>query len=105
MLNGHVPYQEKDLMTWAKWFETSNTERTVDFDASVNGDVSTVFLSLEPLGQAKELLPLLFQTAVFDGPFAGFTRHVATWGEAEAQHRKVRQAVLEGRDPATAFAS
>lgn len=103
MLNGHVPYQEKDLLTWARWYETFDKERIVAFDASMLGDVSTVFLSLEPLGQEKELIPALFQTLVTSGEFAGWLRNVSTWEEAEAQHRKVRQAVLEGRDPAEAF--
>lgn len=107
MLTGHVPYQEKDLITWAKWFETSDKERTVAVTEVLRphkATISTCFMSLEGVGQEKEFMPALFQSAVFGGPHAGFTRNVCTWEEAEAQHRKIFQALLEGRDPATAFA-
>jgi hypothetical protein len=102
MLNGHVPYQEKDLMTWGRWYETSATERTVAFTpksphgGNISGDVSTVFTSLEPVGSSSEP-PLLFQTVVFGGPWNFWGQNVATWEEAEALHAKVVEALKAGK--------
>lgn len=93
ILNGHRPVLEPDLLTWAAWYEV-HTHRMVAWTHTTSGDVSTVFLSIEPLRVDADSLPLLFETLVFGGPWDGTTRRVATWEEAEQTH-KAMVALLE----------
>lgn len=62
--------------------------RRVAIDALPLGvTVSTVFLGTDH-GYGDEP-PLLFETAVFGGPFSDHMRRYSTWEEAEAGHAEV----------------
>jgi len=101
VLDGHTPKQELDLITWAKWYETSNLARTVAYTpksppgGNISGNVLTMFLSIEPLGPPRDP-PRLFETYVMDGPWNHWTQRVTTWEEAEALHAKVLAALKAG---------
>jgi hypothetical protein len=108
VLDGHVPRQEMNLIVWAKWFHHADrrvayTPRS-PFGGSISGDVITQFLSIEPLWPvlADWEMPLLFETAVWGGPWHAWSQNVATWEEAEALHAKVVQALKAGK-PAGEF--
>lgn len=85
MLDGHKPVKCPDLMTWAKWFETSGAERTVKVTTIGNVEVSTVFIGLD-MSFADESPRQLFETMVFGGEYHGRCLRCATWMEAELQH-------------------
>jgi hypothetical protein len=97
ILRGHeaVP---AELMPWAEWFETAREERRVASDELEGGVlVSTVFLGLDH--SRWQGPPLLFETMVFTGPHDGWQDRYTTWDEAEAGHRRVVEALREGREP------
>lgn len=87
ILVGEDPVQEHDLRTWAAWFETSEQQRTIAV-SQLPGvvQVSTVFLSLEPPGDADGHMPRLFETRVFGGPQDGEYLRCSTWTGARVQH-------------------
>lgn len=84
ILDGHsvVP---ADLMTWARWFETS--DRHVANDIVGGHRVSTVFLGINHrfIGDGP---PLVFETMIFGGPRDGWQERCSTWDEAEAMHAR-----------------
>jgi hypothetical protein len=87
VLEGHTPVKV-DLMTWAQWFEVSQTDdrRRVAWTeiGKAEAEVSTVFLGLDhSFGRGQ---PELFETMVFGGPNDGYSRRYGTWDEAEAGH-------------------
>jgi hypothetical protein len=98
VLDGHAPRQELDLMAWARWFETSDAERTVADELMPNDvQVCTSFSSIEPVGTNQVEEPLLFQTVVYGGPWNNWGKNVATWEEAEALHARVVAALKAGK--------
>ena len=81
LVDGEV-VQERDLMTWAKWYETAkrkiaNTKGKVSL-------VSTVFLGMDH--QFGDGPPMVFETLVFGGPFADEMDRYSTLDEAKAGH-------------------
>lgn len=88
--------QPADLMTWARWLETSREQRIVAVNVlGEQGEqrVSTVFIGLDhSFGSGP---PLIFETMVFGGPLDGECERYSTRAEAEAGHadmlRKVRE--------------
>ena len=84
ILDGHkvVPC---DLMTWTKWFGTSN--RIVAKTSLGVAEVSTVFLGLDHrFGEGE---PLWFETMVFGGVLGDEQDHYTTWEEAEKGHAEM----------------
>jgi hypothetical protein len=85
VLNGKIPVEEPDLMTWALWFEGAN--RTVARSERDDVAVSTVFLGLDHNfgGGARQL----FETAVLvNGLLTEVVWRGATWEDAEKRHRQ-----------------
>jgi hypothetical protein len=86
ILDGRDPIPCGDVVTRARWFETSG--RHVAKDDLGEMHVSTVFLGLDrSFGDGP---PLLFETMIFGGPFDWdkYQERCSTWEEAEAQHAK-----------------
>ena len=84
ILDGRNPIPCTDLMTRARWFETSDRHVAKTDIGDVR--VSTVFLGFDrSFGQGP---PLLFETMIFGGPFDQdkYQERRSTWEEAEAQH-------------------
>ena len=73
----------KDLMEWAKDFETS--DRRVAKDTIDDVKVSTVFLGLDHNFGGDT--PILFETMIFGGEHAEYQDRYATWDEAVAGHK------------------
>lgn len=86
IIEGRTPVPA-DLMTWAKWFETS--DRHVAIEETDGYCVSTVFLGLDH--QFSDGPPLLFETMVFGSEGAGndlWCERTSTWEEAEQAHAR-----------------
>ncbi len=81
--------KEVDLMTWAKWFETSLDRRIAYSDISNGWSVSTVFLGLDH--SFGEGAPILFETMVFDSntELDGEPFRYSTYEEAEKGHEDI----------------
>jgi hypothetical protein len=81
--------KEVDLMTWAKWFETSKDKQIAKSDSSKGWKVSTVFLGLDHSFGVGE--PLLFETMVFNSntELDGEPFRYSTLGQAEKGHEEI----------------
>ena len=96
ILKGKKPIQEKDLMKWARWFETANRHVGDDMVGEVH--VSTVFLGLDhSFNFNKKHVPILFETMIFGGKHDEYQERYATWEEAEKGHKKAMDLVLNKR--------
>ena len=84
ILKNKKPVIEKDLLTWAKWFEDIKNRR-VALTKIGEWSISTVFLGLDHNFTIKGK-PLLFETMVFPGDD---TNRYHTWKEAEEGHKKM----------------
>lgn len=86
-----------DLMTWAKWYETSHDQRRVAEDVISGKRISTVFLGTDH-NFADDGPPLIFETMVFeDGDWDElYCDRYASWDEAEAGHAKAIDLVKTG---------
>ena len=82
ILDGHEAVKA-DLMTWAKWFETTK-DRHVARETIGDVDISTVFLGLDH--SFDQGPPLLFETMIFGGALDQEQDRCTTWEEAEAMH-------------------
>ena len=89
ILEGHEP-KTVDLMTWAKWFETS--ERHIAQDNIGDVRVSTVFLGIDH-NWRPDGPPILFETVIFGGPNSQFQERYSTWKEAEEGHKRALELV------------
>ena len=85
ILDGHEVVKADDLMSWAKWLETSRDECRVASTGIGDVRVSTVFLGLDH--QYGDGPPLLFETMVF-APNECYCERCSTWEQAEAEHEK-----------------
>src|SRR5262245_56982096 len=85
ILDGKMP-KPVDLMTWAKWFET--TDRHVAKTNVGNMRFSTVFLGIDHSFGGGQ--PLLFETMIFGMPAQQdeYQERCSTWEEAEAMHER-----------------
>lgn len=99
ILEGKKPVPCEDLMEWAIWYETGNTN--VTFDILPDGtEISTVFLALDqhPFfireAEIEDYKPLIFETMVFGGEFDGYVAQYYTWEEAEAGHKAAIAKIL-----------
>ena len=82
------PQLVEDVLEWARWLETSNTERIV-VQTELDGDIliSTVFLALDH-SFGRELQPILWETMIFGGPHDGYQERYTSHADAEAGHRR-----------------
>lgn len=89
ILVDRVPVREPNLLTWARWFETSELQRLVRETHLKRCTVTTWFTSLDQRHhrvEGKE--PVLFTTIVEGGPWDGEeTRGGHTWEAAEQMHQ------------------
>jgi hypothetical protein len=78
---------ERDLLKWARWFETNDRHIAHDclFDHTVR--VSTVFLGLDHNFRGSGP-PILFETMIFGGPHEGYQDRYASRDEALLGHAK-----------------
>jgi hypothetical protein len=86
-----------DMMTWAKWLESTRGNRHIKKDVVNKRRVSTVFLGLDH--QFGEGPPLIFETMVFrdENSFDEiYCDRCSTYDEAEAMHEKACQWVRDG---------
>ena len=85
ILIGQTPVLEPDLLTWAEWFETADTQVALTDVGAAR--ISTIFLALDhSWGQGR---PLLFETIMFRDGEIREMRRCSTWLEAERQHAEV----------------
>lgn len=79
------PKEEKDLLTWGKWFETA--DRIIAKTKIGKSEISTVFLGLDhSFGGNK---PLLFETMVFGGTLDGEQNRYSTREESIKGHEEM----------------
>lgn len=80
-----------DLLTWARWLETSGARRIVAKDEVHGKIVSTVFLGLDhQFGPGGP--PLLFETMIFPSVTdysEEYMERYSTWDEAAAKHKLI----------------
>ena len=77
-----TPVPERDLLAWARWFETADRHVAKSLVGDVR--VSTVFMGLDHSFGGDT--PILFKTIVFGGLLDGEEARYATWDEAEKGH-------------------
>lgn len=100
--DGHTPIHVDDTLEWAKWFEESNGKRIVKQENIGGFFISTVFLGLDH--SHRRLLypnarPEIFETMTFTGPDCKedlACERCSTWAEAEAQHKRMADAIRRG---------
>jgi hypothetical protein len=86
-----------DIHEWGKWFQ--NADRHIGEDLFSDGArVSTVFLGLDHRS-LDDGPPVLFETMIFGGPHNEWQDRYCTYDEAEAGHKRVCDALSEGREP------
>lgn len=76
------PVEEKDLLTWARWFESA--DRTVARDQIDEARISTVFLGMDH--SYTEGPPVLYETMVFGGQFDLYEVRYQTQEQALVGH-------------------
>ena len=87
-IEGHDVVEERDLLTWARWFEQSMRERIVGRTQAGTFAISTVFLGIDHNWFGGK--PVLFETMVYgsDGEDKDIVERYHTYSEASAGHRK-----------------
>ena len=87
ILNKNRKIKKVDLMTWAKWFKSSQ-DRIIGKDIIKGIRVSTVFLGIDHgFGLGK---PILFETIIFGSnlkKLQGYQERYHTLQEAEKGHK------------------
>lgn len=95
ILVGQTPVPEPDLIKWALWFEESGDDRIVKQTDIGLTRVSTVFLGLDHSFVSAPHYPLLFETMIFtDGRAEDYQERCSTWMEAEMQHQRTVEMVI-----------
>lgn len=89
ILKGREAVPVKDVLTWAKYFETA--DRHVDKTYVGEVYISTAFLGMDH--QWGEGPPLIFETMIFNGEHDGYEDRYSTWEEAEKGHEKAVELV------------
>jgi hypothetical protein len=91
ILEGKKVKPVDEMTEWARWYETA--DRTVKKTELTDCKVSTVFLAMNhAFGHGD---PILFETMIFGGEHDGYCERCSTWEQAEAQHQKAINTVLE----------
>ncbi len=98
ILKDKVPVLCEDLMEWARWFESSVSERIVGNTVLPDGTcISTVFLGLDHrFGLVMQ--PLLFETMIFGGEQDQDQGRCCTWDEAVVMHEEYVAKAVEATD-------
>ncbi len=98
ILKHGMPVEEPDLLTWSRWFENADAERTVA-QTQVSPDVlvSTVFLGLDH--NWGEGPPILWETMIFGGPQDGYQERYSARAAAEAGHLDAVEIAQGTRQP------
>jgi hypothetical protein len=93
ILDGKMAVRCDSLMDWALWMESNNQHVADDMICDIR--ISTIFLGLDH-NHSRRGDPLLFETMVFlpDRTAASQVRYF-TYGEAEAGHKELVEAVKE----------
>lgn len=92
ILNGKIPQEETDLITWAKWMEKA--DKRVNLTILPNGDqISTVFLGIDHNYFGGP--PLLFETMIFGGEHDGYQERYSTLEQAEEGHQRAIELVFQ----------
>jgi len=79
------PVYEPELLTWARWFETSAKERIVAQDTIGDTLVSTVFLGINH-SLITGAPPILYETMIFGGPHDQYQKRSSTRAGALDRH-------------------
>lgn len=96
ILIGQTPVPEPDLLTWAMWFEENRDARIMKKTHIGPTKISTVFLALDYGWGPEPHEPLLFETMIFtDDKAEDYCERCSTWLEAEAQHAKAVEMVID----------
>lgn len=90
------PQPERNVLRWARWFDTADEQRLVAKTFLGSVCVQTDFLGMN-LGYAYPV-PLLYETMVFGGVCDQFQRRYATREEAIAGHEETIAAVKQAED-------
>lgn len=87
-IEGHDVVEEPDLLTWARWFESSMRARIVGRTQVGTYAISTVFLGLDHNWGGGP--PILFETMVYgsDGEDRDIVQRYHTYSDASAGHRR-----------------
>lgn len=85
ILEGKIPVEETDLITWAKWMEKGN-KVVKQTDLRKNVRVSTVFLGIDHAYLNGP--PMLFETMIFGGEHDEYCERYSTWEQAEKGHEE-----------------
>ena len=83
-LEGKKLVECRDVIEWATYFETKNTNRRIAEEMVGNSYISTVFLGIDH--QFGNGPPLLFETMVFGGLLDQEQDRCSTLKEAVAMH-------------------
>ncbi|MET0724213.1 MAG: hypothetical protein ABWY64_25770 [Tardiphaga sp.] len=87
-----------DMMTWARWLEENNNNRSVGYtEITSQCRVSTVFVSGLDLRFEGDGPPILFETMIFGGPLDDSQWRYASYDDAVTGHQtavtKARKAI------------
>lgn len=74
-----------DVLTWARWFETTANRRVLDHHVGRRVWVSTVFLGLDH-NWLPDGPPVLWETMIFGGPFDQFQQRYTSALDALIGH-------------------
>jgi hypothetical protein len=102
ILVGRIPIAV-DLLTFARWFETSFKQRRIARDEFDDVAVSTVFLGLDH-SWIDDKDPVLFETLIFGGPLDGEMWRYCTYAEAERGHAEAVAQARKASDQIKAIA-
>jgi len=81
------PKEERDLLTWAKWFEANDDKRIVERTQLDDVRVSTVFLGMEHnFGLSGK--PILWETMVFGIDDDSYQERYDSLPAAKAGHKE-----------------
>jgi len=94
ILNSKEPVPVNDLLAWARWFETANTN--VAFDIIEEGvEISTVFIGLDHNyrrymdSERDGYKPHIFETMVIGGEYDYYVERYSTWDEDVKGHHRI----------------
>lgn len=96
ILKNRKPVEIQDLYRWGRWMESAK-RRVRKTTLPNNIDVSTIFLGLEH-NFGMDGAPIVFETMVFRGDDGGGDeRRYTTYADAVAGHKKIVQAIKDGK--------
>ena len=87
----------EDLLEWSTWIETADRRVKVT-ELENNIRISTVFLGISYQFDDDDEKSLLFETMVFGGYLHEDLERCSTWEEAEFQHFRMVEKVIQVED-------